>query len=296
MNQRTLKKIYKFEGKGLHTGKISHIEVCPAAVDTGIVFYRTDLGPDACVQALASNVVSTRRSTTIGRGRVKVQTIEHLLSALTGLGVDNAIVKIDTREMPILDGSAMPYVQAICQDGVLEQDKQRVWITPDRVLEYRNKKTGSYVRIEPAEETEYICTIDFNSRVLGVQKTVWNSEVDYASQIAPCRTFCFFHEILKMAGVGLVKGGDVQNAIVVVERPVSERQFARVTRLFNQPLLKVAENGYLSNLDLHFEDECGRHKLMDLIGDMRLCGGFLKARVIAYKPGHSINTKTAKLI
>lgn len=295
MKQRTIKTTYSFEGKGLHTGCFSHMTLKPAPAGTGVVFVRTDLGLE--VQALASNVSSTSRSTTISKGKASVSTIEHLMSALTGLGIDNVYVEIDNKEVPILDGSARLYVEAILKDGLQEQDAERKWIEFNEEIEIKNDNTGSYVRIIPSDKPGYEVTIDFNSKVLGIQTVAWELEnEDYAEQVAPCRTFCFFHEIQLLATLGLVKGGDVENAIVVVEKPVSDKQIARMARRFNQPELKVTPEGYFSNLTLRFPDECGRHKLLDLIGDLRLAGGFLKAKVIAYKPGHSINTRTAKKI
>ncbi len=296
MKQQTLSRSYSFEGKGLHTGKPVHIEICPAPDNFGVRFQRTDLPGSDLIEALASNVRHTRRSTELSNGKASVRTVEHILSALTGLGIDNALIRTDSAEMPILDGSARPYAEAISTDGPAVQQEERVWIELDHVVEFHNDKTGSWVRIEPAESLSYECTIDFNSRVLGVQTAKWSYGDDYASQIAPCRTFCFFHEIVKMAALGLVKGGDVENAIVIVEKPVKPVQLARMAKVFRQPLLDVTEKGYLSNLELRFEDECSRHKLLDLMGDLRLCGGFLKAKISAYKPGHNINTKTAKLL
>lgn len=297
MQQRTLVKSYSFEGKGLHSGRIAHMSVGPAPVNTGIRFYRVDLGPDAFVDALAENVSSTARSTTISNGKTKVGTIEHILSALTGLGIDNALITIDSCEVPILDGSARVYIDAMAADGFVEQDAERKWIEVRERTEIRNAKTGAYIVVEPADEPDYDVTIDFNSHVLGVQQVRWNDSVDYASEIGICRTFCFFHEILRLAFFGLVKGGDVDNAIVIVEKPTKARQLRRMARLFGQDeTLTVSPEGYLSNVNLRFPDECGRHKLLDLIGDFRLCGGFLKAKITAYKPGHRLNTGAAKII
>lgn len=266
----------------------------PAPVNTGIVFVRSDLGLE--IPALAQYVSQTSRSTTITKGKASVSTIEHIMSALTGLGIDNVIVDIDNKEVPILDGSARRYVEAIIPDGLEEQDAERKWIEFKEEVEFRNENTGSFIRIIPSDEPGYEVTIDFNSKVLGVQTTYWNSSVDYIENVAPCRTFCFLHEIRLLAMLGLVKGGDVENAIVVVEKPVSDRELSRLAKKFDQPRLTVTPEGYLSNLVLRFPDECGRHKLLDIIGDLRLCGGFLKAKVIAYKPGHSINTRSAKKI
>lgn len=269
--------------------------VSPAPADTGIVFKRTDIGEDALVEALAENVSSTARSTTISKGDASVSTIEHILSALTGMGVDNALIEIDNVEVPILDGSAKPYIEAIWKDGFQEQDAPRKYIELKETVEVVNEK-GSVVRLEPAEDFSYDIKIDFNSRVLGVQHAQWDSSVIYPEEIGVCRTFVFFHEIEFLFNNGLVKGGDVDNAIVIVEHPVTDEQVSNMSALFNVPALKVREDGYLSNLTLRFPNECARHKLLDLIGDLRLCGGFLKARVTAFKAGHGINTNAAKHI
>lgn len=290
--QQTLRKSYSFEGKGLHSGKIAKMTVLPAPAGTGIVFKRVDLGPDAVVEALAENVSNTARSTTISKGDASVSTIEHIMSALTGMWVDNAIIEIDNVEVPILDGSAKPYIDAIWKDGFQQQDAPRKYIELKETIEVVNEK-GSKVRIEPAEEFSYDIEVDFNSRVLGVQHAAWNPSVVYAEEIGVCRTFVFFHELQFLFANNLVKGGDVDNAIVIVEHPVTDEQVQQMSQLFNVPALEVREDGYLSNLVLRFPNECSRHKMLDLIGDLRLAGGFLKARVIAEKSGHGINTTAA---
>lgn len=294
--QKTLAGEYEFRGKGLHTGRISTIILKPAPEDTGIVFHRVDLGDSAFVEALADNVSSTARSTTISKGEASVSTIEHLMSALTGLGVDNALVEIDNVEVPILDGSARPYVEAIERDGLREQDSERKYVTVPEEIEVRDEKTGSFVRITPADTPSIDITVDFGSKVLGVQAAHWDESTDYAREIGPCRTFVFFHEIEYLFQNNLVKGGDVDNAIVIVEHPATDEQVERLSALFNVPELAINDNGYLNNLKLHFPNECGRHKLLDLIGDLRLAGGYLKAKVTAFKPGHTINTRTAAAI
>lgn len=268
----------------------------PAPADTGIRFRRTDLGEDAYVDALAENVSNTARSTTISNGEASVSTIEHIMSALTGMGVDNALIDIDNVEVPILDGSAKPYIEAIWKDGFEQQEAPRRYIEIKETIEIRNDEKGSVVRIEPAEEFSYEIKIDFNSRVLGVQTASWDSSISYPEEIGICRTFVFFHELEFLLNNGLVKGGDVDNAIVIVEHPVTEAQVKRMSGLFNVPALKVREDGYLSNLVLRFPNECARHKLLDLIGDLRLAGGFLKARITAEKSGHGINTTAAKQV
>ena len=294
--QQTVRKSYSFEGKGLHTGKVAVMTIKPAPADTGIRFRRTDLGEDAYVDALAENVSNTARSTTISNGEASVSTIEHIMSALTGMGVDNALIDIDNVEVPILDGSAKPYIEAIWKDGFEQQEAPRRYIEIKETIEIRNAEKGSVVRIEPAEEFSYEIKIDFNSRVLGVQTASWDGSISYPEEIGTCRTFVFFHELEFLLNNGLVKGGDVDNAIVIVEHPVTEAQVTRMSGLFNVPALKVREDGYLSNLVLRFPNECARHKLLDLIGDLRLAGGFLKARITAEKSGHGINTTAAKQV
>lgn len=293
--QHTLRKSYSFEGKGLHTGRVAKMTVNPAPVDTGIVFRRTDIGENALVEALAENVSNTARSTTISKGEASVATIEHILSALTGMGVDNAVIDIDNVEVPILDGSAKPYIDAIWSDGFEQQDAPRKYIEISEPVIVTNEK-GSSIRIEPAEEFSYSIGIDFNSKVLGIQEAKWDSSVVYPEEIGTCRTFVFFHELEFLFNNGLVKGGDVDNAIVIVEHPVTKEQVERMSELFGIPALEVREDGYLSNLRLRFPNECARHKLLDLIGDLRLAGGFLKAKVTAVKAGHGINTAAARKI
>ena len=294
--QQTLKKSYSFEGKGLHTGKMAKMTLNPAPADTGIRFRRIDIGEDAFIDALADNVSSTARSTTLSCGTASVTTIEHVLSSLTGMGVDNAVIDIDNVEVPILDGSAKPYIEAIWPDGFVEQEAPRKYIEINETIEIATEAKGSLVRIEPAEEFSYDLQIDFNSRVLGVQTAHWDPSVSYVEEIGTCRTFVFFHELEFLFSNGLVKGGDVDNAIVIVEHPVTKDQVQRMSDLFKVPALKVREDGYLSNLKLRFPNECARHKMLDLIGDLRLSGGFLKAKVTAIRPGHRTNTEAAMII
>ena len=295
MRQNTLANPCYFEGKGLHTGQYAHMYVWPAAAGTGIRFIRTDLG-DACIEAVADNVTNTARSTTISCGEASAVTVEHILSALTGMGIDNAEVRIDNAEVPILDGSALPYVEAFRKAGIVAQDAPRHFLELSREVEVKDEKSGAWVKVEPADKPSTGITVDFGSKVLGVQNAGWDLDTDYASAVAPCRTFVFFHEIEFLARQGLVKGGDVSNAIVIIEHPVTQQQIDELCCLLGLPSLKATENGYLSNLKLHFPDECGRHKLLDIIGDLRLAGGWLNARVTAFKPGHTINTIAAKEI
>jgi len=294
--QQTLRKSYSFEGKGLHTGKYSKIKINPAPIDTGIRFKRTDLPGEPSICALAEFVTNTSRSTTISDGVCTVVTVEHVLPALTGLGIDNALIEVNNDEMPILDGSAKIYADAISQDGPKLQDAPRKFIELKEEVEIINEKTGSVVRITPSNKLSYDIQIDFDSKIVGIQKAHWCPQQDFAKEIAPCRTFVFFHELEYLLSHNLIKGGDVDNAIVIVEHPVEQEQLDRMKVLFNKPKLRIDEQGYLNNVRLNFPNECARHKMLDLIGDLRLCGGFLKAKITAVRSGHTINTNAAKAV
>ena len=296
MNQQTLKRCYTFEGKGLHTGKYATMTLKPAPEGTGIIFKRTDISRHAIVRATADNVSSTDRSTALTQDGITVMTVEHVLSALTGLGVDNAIIEVDNIEIPILDGSARKYSILIGKDGLEEQNQPRQVININETLEVKDEKSGSFIRIEPADSLSYDITVDFNSKVLGIQTAHWDPQNNYIHEIGPCRTFVFFHELEYLFKNNLVRGGDMDNAIVIVEHPVTDKQLDDLSRLFDQPKLEITSGGYLNNLELRFPNECGRHKLLDLMGDLRLVGGYMNARITAFKPGHTINTAAAKAI
>ncbi|MBR4596389.1 MAG: UDP-3-O-acyl-N-acetylglucosamine deacetylase [Bacteroidales bacterium] len=294
--QHTLKKSYYFEGKGLHTGTYAHMKLMPAPADTGIKFRRTDLKYRPIIIAVAENVSNTARSTTISYKETVAVTIEHIMSCLTGLGVDNAIVELDNIEVPIMDGSARYFVEAIQADGLQNQGVPRKYLELSDVVEIQDENSGSWIRVEPASAPSIDVTVDFGSRIIGVQNVHWDMGVDYATEIGPSRTFCFFHEIEYLYRNNLIKGGDLDNAIVIVEQEATEEQLKWVSQLFSLPDLHVTDDGYLNNLKLNFPDECGRHKLLDIIGDLRLVGGYLNARVTAFKPGHALNTRAAKLL
>ena len=294
--QHTLKKSYYFEGKGLHTGTYAHMKLMPAPADTGIKFRRTDLKYRPIIIAVAENVSNTARSTTISYKETVAVTIEHIMSCLTGLGVDNAIVELDNIEVPIMDGSARYFVEAIMADGLQNQGVPRKYLELSDVVEIQDENSGSWIRVEPASAPSIDVTVDFGSRIIGVQNVHWDMGVDYATEIGPSRTFCFFHEIEYLYRNNLIKGGDLDNAIVIVEQEATEEQLKWVSQLFSLPDLHVTDDGYLNNLKLNFPDECGRHKLLDIIGDLRLVGGYLNARVTAFKPGHALNTRAAKLL
>ena len=295
-NQHTVKKAYYFQGKGMHTGTYAHMKLMPAPAHSGIRFRRTDLRSKPVIEALAENVSNTARSTTLSSHEAVVVTVEHLLSALAGMGVDNALIELDNIEVPILDGSARPFIIPILKDGLEDQGVPRQYIDIPQTLEVHDECSGSWIRIEPSDAPEADVTVDFNSNILGIQNARWDERTDYAREIGPCRTFVFFHEIEYLFRNNLIKGGDVDNAIVIVEHAVDEEQLSSISKLFNLPGLQITDKGYLNNLQLHFPDECGRHKLLDLLGDLRLVGGYMNARVTAYKPGHSINTRAAKAV
>lgn len=296
MQEHTLKKEYIFEGKGLHTGLNVKMVVKPAEAGTGIRFKRVDLSQENYIEAVSDYVSKTARSTTLSKDNLSVTTIEHILSALTGLGVDNAIIELDKEEVPILDGSAKPYIKAFLQDGIQEQNVERQYLEVKETIELKDEKTGSWIKVEPAESFSYDLTVDFNSKVLGVQTAHYDESIDYAENFGICRTFVFFHEIEFLFANNLIKGGDVDNAIVIVEHQVTQEQVDNIAKHIGKPALAVTDSGYLNNLELRFPNECGRHKMLDLIGDLRLCGGFLKAKITAYKSGHQINTKMARKI
>ncbi|MBO4635110.1 MAG: UDP-3-O-[3-hydroxymyristoyl] N-acetylglucosamine deacetylase [Bacteroidales bacterium] len=295
-SQHTLKKTYYFEGKGLHTGTYAHMKLLPAPPDTGIKFRRTDLRNKPVIDALAENVSNTARSTTISRRDTVAVTIEHILSCLTGLGVDNAVIELDNIEVPIMDGSARLFAEPILQDGLQNQGVPRKFIDIPQTLEMRDPYSDSWIKVEPAKAPSADVTIDFGSRIIGVQNVHWDLGTDYATEIGPARTFCFFHDIEYLFRNNLIKGGDLDNAIVVVEKEATEEQLQWVSQVFSLPELHVTDDGYLNNLKLHFPDECGRHKLLDLLGDIRLVGGYVNAHITAYKPGHALNTRAAKAL
>lgn len=272
MKQHTLNSTYTFSGKGLHTGKPVTMQLLPAPEDYGIVFQRTDLGDDVLVHARVENVIQTRRCTTLSERGVKIITAEHLLSALSAMGVDNALVQIDAAEVPILDGSARPYVEAICEHGLIEQPAERRPIVVDKPFVYEDPRSGSRIAFEPAADFSVDVTIDFKSQVIGTQQAHWDRSVDYAREIAPCRTFCFRKEVRMLRFLGLIKGGSLDNALVVDE-----------------------PRGYLGDPVLQFPDEPARHKLLDLLGDLALAGRPIQGHITAYKPGHKANTTALKL-
>lgn len=291
--QRTIAEAISFSGKGLHTGELVTMKVCPAEPNRGIVFRRIDIKGAPEVAALAHNVTDTSRGTTIKDGKAKVSTIEHILSALWTMGIDNAVVEIDAPETPIMDGSAKEYAAEIERVGVVEQDAPRHYFEVTEEVVFEIPKKGVRVVITPAEEYSVDVTVDYNSTVVGVQHSHYGSEVNYREEIAPCRTFVFLHEIELLLKLGLIKGGSMESAMVVVERPISESTKKRICKTFGREDVEV-EKGYLNHLTLRFENEIARHKLLDILGDLALLGRRIKGHVEALRPGHYANTQMAQ--
>lgn len=291
--QRTIVSPITFSGKGLHTGELVTMTVLPAEENRGIVFRRTDLKGAPEVAALAHNVCDTSRGTTIKDGKAKVATIEHILSALWTMGVDNALIEIDAPETPIMDGSAKEYAAEIARVGTLEQDAERKYMEIGEEYLFEIPKKGVSVKITPAEEYSVDVTVDYASQVVGVQHHRYDSSVDYAAEIAPCRTFVFLHEIELLLKLGLIKGGSVESAMVVVEKPISESTKKSICKTFGRDDIEV-ERGYLTHAPLRFENEIARHKLLDILGDLALLGRRIKGHVEALRPGHYANTQMAQ--
>ena len=293
LKQQTLAAPISFSGKGLHTGVTVNMTVNPSADNTGIVFRRIDLEGAPTVPALCEYVTDTSRGTTIEKGAAKVSTIEHIISALWTMGVDNALVDIDGPETPIMDGSAREYVERIQQVGLVEQKAPRKYYEVTEKQVYTIPDKGVAIIIYPDDEFTVSVHIDFNSKVVGNQYATLDMYSKYTEDIAPCRTFCFLHELEPLLKMNLIKGGDLDNAIVVVENPVSDEQLEHLKKVFNKDDIRVT-GGYLNNLELRASNELARHKLLDLLGDFALLGMRIKGRVWASRPGHYANTEFMK--
>ena len=293
--QQTLGGTISFSGKGLHTGVVVNMTVNPASDNTGIVFRRVDIEGQPTVPALCEYVTDTSRGTTIESGKAKVSTIEHIVSALWSMGVDNAIIDIDGPETPIMDGSAREYVQRISEVGLVEQKSPRKYYEVTEKQVYTIPDKGVAIIIYPDDEFTVSVHVDYNSKVIGNQYATLDIFNDYVEKIAPCRTFVFLHELEPLLKMNLIKGGDLDNAIVVVENPVSDEQLEHLKKVFNKDDIRVT-GGYLNNLQLRSSNELARHKLLDLLGDFALLGMRIKGRVWASRPGHYANTEFMKLL
>lgn len=294
--QHTLKGTGSLSGIGLHTGKNTTITLHPADPNFGYRFKRVDLEGQPVVKADVDFVTDTSRGTTIENKEAKVSTIEHLLSAFVGLGVDNVLIEIDGPEVPIMDGSAKLFIELIEQIGIEQQDaKKTVYTLPENLHYYDPVKNVDMIAI-PADKYKITAMIDFNSQVLGTQHISLQQMEDFKTEISACRTFSFLHELEYLLDNNLIKGGDLNNAIVVVDKPISEEILAKLKKAFNKDNIEAKQEGILNNLDLHFPNEPARHKLLDIVGDLALSGYHINAHVIANRPGHAGNVAFAKVI
>lgn len=294
--QRTLKSPISFKGRGLHTGLNVVMTINPAPSNHGIVFRRIDLEEQPTVPALGDFVTDTSRGTTVENGPARVSTIEHVMAALWNNGIDNALVDVNAPEVPIMDGSAREYVAEIERVGTEELDAERVYYVVTEPISYVNQEKGIEINLYPSDEQKMDVHIDYNSHVLGFQYATYEvGKTDYNKEVAPCRTFVFLHELEPLLNLNLIKGGDLDNAIVIVEKPVSEGEFKHLAEIFNKKDIQVT-GGYLNNLELRFFNEPARHKLLDLTGDLALLGMRIKGRVMALRPGHTANTELVKII
>ncbi len=294
--QKTINNIVKITGTGLHTGQSGTLVFKPAEENHGIKFKRVDLEGKPVIDAVIDNVVSTDRGTTIAKNNVKLYTIEHALAALTGLGIDNVLIEVDMEEMPIMDGSAKMYIDALEKAGIREQNAQKKYLKITEPIIFEIPEKNVSLSVEPADKFSVEVEIDYETKVLGKQYARLDDIKDFKTEIAGCRTFVFLHELEFLLNNNLIKGGDISNAIIFVNKVVDQEELDRLAELFNKPKVKVKEIGILNNVDLKFENEPARHKLLDLIGDLTLLGGTLLGHVKAVRPGHYTNTQFAKHI
>jgi UDP-3-O-[3-hydroxymyristoyl] N-acetylglucosamine deacetylase/3-hydroxyacyl-[acyl-carrier-protein] dehydratase len=294
--QHTIEKNISISGTGLHTGVLVKMTLNPANPGFGYQFQRTDLPNQPIIKADCDLVTDTSRGTTLQLGDAKISTVEHILAALVGLGIDNCLIQVNGPEIPIIDGSSSPFIEIIEKAGVVEQDAAKAWYSIDEnIFHYDDAKRVEMVAL-PALDYQITTLIDFNSPVLGTQHAALKTIKEFKSEIAPCRTFCFLHELEALLKNDLIKGGDINNAIVVVDQPVTEQEMSRLAKVFKRDKIEVKSEGYLNNLELRFPNEPARHKLLDVIGDLALIGYPIKARIIANRPGHSSNVEFAKKI
>ena len=294
VKQTTIKSDISLKGVGLHTGKEVTMTFKPAPINNGYTFVRVDLEGQPIVEADASYVVNTQRGTNLEKKGVKIQTSEHVLAAFVGCDVDNVIVELDAPEPPIMDGSSKFFVEAIEKVGIEEQDAERKVFVVKEVISYTDEATGSEIIVMPADDYQVTAMVDFGTKVLGTQNATLKSLKDFKTQIANSRTFSFLHELEALLHNGLIKGGDLNNAIVYVDKEISPETMESLKVAFGKESIAVKPNGILYNLTLHYPNEAARHKLLDVVGDLALVGIRIKGKVIANKPGHFVNTQFAK--
>ena len=292
--QKTLREEVSLSGIGLHTGKKVTLTMKPAKENTGFVFVRTDLEGNPQVEADANYVTTTERGTTLEKLGVKIHTCEHILAALVGMDVDNVILEMDSAEPPIMDGSAKFFVEAIEKAGVVEQEQDREYLSITEVMSYTDPETGSDITIIPSDTYEITTMVDFGTKVLGTQNATLKNMADFKEEIASARTFSFLHELEMLLDHGLIKGGDISNAIVYVDKELTTETSEKLKKAFGKDDVSIRPNGILDNLILNYPNEAARHKLLDVIGDLALVGVKIKGKVIANKPGHFVNTQFAK--
>lgn len=295
-NQHTLKGSVTLQGVGLHTGEKVTMTMRPANPGYGIRFQRVDLPDKPIVKADADYVVDTSRGTTLEYNGARVSTVEHTLAAMVGLGVDNLLIEMDGPEVPILDGSSRQFMEAIESVGILEQEAKRIVYSIDSNIHYYDPVKNVDMLAVPSTNYQITALIDFNSPVLGTQHASLRHIQEFREEIGPCRTFCFLHELEYLLDNNLIKGGDLNNAIVVVDKVVSQDELDRLAKIFNKQKIEVKQEGILNNVQLHFTNEPARHKLLDVVGDLALVGHSIKAHIIASRPGHASNVEFAKKI
>jgi UDP-3-O-[3-hydroxymyristoyl] N-acetylglucosamine deacetylase/3-hydroxyacyl-[acyl-carrier-protein] dehydratase len=283
-------------GVGLHTGEQVTMTIKPANPGFGIRFQRIDMPEKPIVKADVDYVVDTSRGTTLEYNGARVSTVEHTMAALVGMGVDNVLIELDGPEVPILDGSARQFIEAIESVGVLEQEAKRIVYSIDSNIHFYDPVKNVDMLAVPSAEYQVTTLIDFNSPVLGTQHATLKHIADFRNEIGPCRTFCFLHELEYLLDNNLIKGGDLNNAIVVVDKVVSQGELDRLAKVFNKNNIEVKQEGILNNVQLHFTNEPARHKLLDVVGDLALAGHPIKAHIIASRPGHASNVEFAKKI
>ena len=296
LNQQTIKKTVSVEGTGLHTGKSVTLTFHPAPVNHGIKFQRVDLEDQPVIKADVSRVISTFRGTTLKKDHAQVSTVEHTLSALSGMGIDNVLIEIDGPEAPILDGSSDSFVQVLEEAGVEEQNAPREYFEVTEPISYKDEVTGTEMLALPADEFQITTLIDFDSPVLGQQYASLLSLRDYRNEIAPSRTFVFLHELDNLINHNLIKGGNLDNALVIVDRLMSQEELDLLAKKLGRPSVKVEKEGILNTAALKFQNEPARHKLLDVIGDLTLVGVPIKGKIVATKPGHTANIEFAKIL
>ena len=292
--QKTLKEEISLSGIGLHTGKEVVLTMKPAKENTGFVFVRTDLEGCPQVEADANYVTTTDRGTTLEKSGVKIHTCEHVLAALVGMDLDNVILEMNNAEPPIMDGSSKFFVEAIEKVGVVEQEVPREYLTITEVMSYTDPETGADITIIPSEEYEVTTMVDFETKILGTQNATLKNMSDFKSEISAARTFSFLHELEMLLDHGLIKGGDISNAIVYVDKELTTETIEKLKKAFGKEEISIRPNGILDNLTLNYPNEAARHKLLDVIGDLALVGVRIRGKVIANKPGHFVNTQFAK--